>query len=194
MKYESMFGNRLLPLLVLVLSAGMAISTPAYAGEVQDLDNQVERIDKASKETGIAQPDLEAVSKATGVPVTELRRQQGKTQMGTGSLLIANSLATKTGKSFDEIMAAKASGKGWGDIAKDSDVKLGPLLKEAKQVSRVQARNGATNSKAAKAASDEVSQGKKATNQSAESKGSSNQAKGQGAGGKYGDGGGKDKR
>ena len=104
MKHTSMVGYKSLLFLSLALSASMVTSKPAYADEVQDLDGQVERIDKASKETGVTQPDLEAVSKATGVTVSELKQQQGKTKMGTGSLLIANSLATKTGKPFHDII------------------------------------------------------------------------------------------
>lgn len=141
MKNAFQYVYRLASAWSLALAASLVLGTPAVAEEAQDLDKQVTKIDQASKETGASEADLEAVSKATNVPVEELERQQAKTKAGPGSLLIANSLAAKTGQSFDDIMAAKSSGKGWGQIAKENNVKLGPLMKEAKQVDRAQQKH-----------------------------------------------------
>jgi len=140
---------------------GLLLGTPVYSDEAQDLDGQVERIDKTAKGKKVTQAELETVSRATKVPVPELKRQQSKTGMGAGSLMIANSLAAKTGQSFDDIMAARSSGRGWGQIAKDNNVKLGPLMKQAKQVSHVQKQNASRAKKTSRVESDDRSAGRK---------------------------------
>ena len=65
------------------------------------------------------------------MPIATLAAQRDQTGLGYGGLFIANSLASATGKSFDEIAALKASGHGWGWIAKQNNVKLGPIVSRA---------------------------------------------------------------
>ena len=122
----------------LSLSILLAVLAPVRADEATDLDKQVELIDKNAQQT--AQPDqaLGEVAKKTGIPEKQLKEQQAKTKLNSGGLYIANTLAAKTGKSFDQIMAEKNSGKGWGKIAKDNNVKLGPLVSDAKKLEKDQ--------------------------------------------------------
>ena len=77
---------------------------------------------------------LNAISRETGVPITTLEAQRDSTRLGHGGLFIANSLASATGQSFEEIAALKASGHGWGWIAKQNNVKLGPIVSRAHRV------------------------------------------------------------
>ena len=88
-----------------------------------------------------ARPDggervLSAISRETGVPITTLEAQRNSTRLGYGGLFIANSLASATGQTFDEIAALKASGHGWGWIAKQNNVKLGPIVSRARNVDK----------------------------------------------------------
>ena len=85
------------------------------------------------------QPDrrervLSEISRETGVPIATLEAQRESTRLGHGGLFIANSLASATGRTFDEIAALKASGHGWGWIAKQNNVKLGPIVSRARHV------------------------------------------------------------
>ena len=68
------------------------------------------------------------VSREFGVPVDLLEQQRTRTQLGYGGLMIANALARETGRSFDDIVAMKQSGMGWGRIAQENGVKLGPIV------------------------------------------------------------------
>jgi hypothetical protein len=77
---------------------------------------------------------LTAISRETGVPITTLEMQRNNSRLGYGGLFIANSLASATGQTFDEIAALKASGHGWGWIAKQNNVKLGPIVSRARNV------------------------------------------------------------
>jgi hypothetical protein len=79
---------------------------------------------------------LTAISRETGVPVTTLETQRNSTRLGYGGLFIANSLASATGQNFDEIAALKASGHGWGWIAKQNNVKLGPIVSRARHANK----------------------------------------------------------
>lgn len=77
-----------------------------------------------------------AISRETDVPITALEAQRDQTRLGYGGLFIANSLVSATGKTFDEIAALKASGHGWGWIAKENNVKLGPIVSRAHHVDK----------------------------------------------------------
>jgi hypothetical protein len=79
---------------------------------------------------------LTAISRETGVPITTLEAQRAQTRLGYGGLFIANSLASATGQTFDEIAALKASGHGWGWIAKQNNVKLGPIVSQARHANK----------------------------------------------------------
>jgi len=78
------------------------------------------------------------ISRETGLPVAVLSEQRTRTRLGYGGLLIANALAAETGRSFDEIVALKQSGRGWGWIAKENNVKLGPIVSRLKRADAAQ--------------------------------------------------------
>lgn len=55
-----------------------------------------------------------------------------KEKFGKGEMEIAEDLAKQSGKSVDEILAMRKAGKGWGQIAHELGVKLGPTVRNDK--------------------------------------------------------------
>ena len=45
-------------------------------------------------------------------------------------------LANSSGKSFDEIVALRKGGQGWGNIARDNGLNLGKVVSDARQSSK----------------------------------------------------------
>lgn len=121
--------SKLLPIIAIfsLIIAGVV----ARADDRADLDKTVAGLNAQAQTNAGRQRVLDAISKETGVPVTTLQAQQSKTRFGFGELLIANSLAAATGKSFDEIANLKTSGKGWGKIAKENNINLGKIVSKA---------------------------------------------------------------
>ena len=123
--------------LSLILAAFLSLgAVTGYADDIVILEKTASDFD-----TWGARPDgrervLSAISRETGVPITTLEMQRNNTRLGYGGLFIANSLATATGHTFDEIAALKASGHGWGWIAKQNNVKLGPIVSRARNVDK----------------------------------------------------------
>jgi hypothetical protein len=123
--------------LTLILAAFLSLGAAVVnADEIVILERTASDFD-----TWGARPDgrervLAAISRETGVPITTLEAQRNSTRLGYGGLFIANSLASATGQTFDEIAALKASGHGWGWIAKQNNVKLGPIVSRARNVDK----------------------------------------------------------
>ncbi len=123
--------------LSLILVAFLSLGAPVVnADDIVILERTASDFD-----TWGARPDgrervLSAISRETGVPITTLEMQRNDTRLGYGGLFIANSLASATGQTFDEIAALKASGHGWGWIAKQNNVKLGPIVSRARNVDK----------------------------------------------------------
>lgn len=123
---------------VALMASLTSILTSNGAEPVDDLDKQIESIDRQTAPTRkpTRNDSLETVSKETGISEQELRQQQQKSGMGAGSLFIANTLSKETGMSFDEIVALHKRGHGWGKIARDHNVKLGPLVSNARKLEK----------------------------------------------------------
>jgi hypothetical protein len=68
-----------------------------------------------------------AVSAQTGVPVEILKKQRAATGLSFWELLVANSLASANGKSFNEIMRMKAKSQSWGQLAKQLNINIGSI-------------------------------------------------------------------
>lgn len=119
-------------ILIALLIFGAAI---AGADDVVILERTAEDFDNWATPGG-RERALAAISRDTGVSVVDLEAQRDRTRLGYGGLFIANSLASATGKTFEEIAALKASGHGWGWIAKQNNVKLGPIVSRARHVDK----------------------------------------------------------
>ncbi len=120
-------------ILATLLFCGAAI---ARADEVVILERTANDFDTWGATSDGRERVLTSISRETGVPITTLAAQRERTRLGYGGLFIANSLASATGQTFDEIAALKASGHGWGWIAKQNNVKLGPIVSRAHRVDK----------------------------------------------------------
>lgn len=58
-----------------------------------------------------------AVSWQTKVPTDVLQKQRQKTGLTYGQLLVANSLATGSGKTFEQVLALRAKSRDWSQLA-----------------------------------------------------------------------------
>jgi hypothetical protein len=108
----------------------------ARADDVVILERTVSEFDTWGATPNGHEQVLTAISRDTGVPVDTLAVQRDRTRLGYGGLFIANSLASATGQTFEDIAALKASGHGWGWIAKQNNVKLGPIISRARTANK----------------------------------------------------------
>lgn len=117
--------------LVALVSLASSLSAQDYIvldQRADDFDRWQERVDYT-----YGNP---VVSREFGVPVNVLEEQRTRTNLGYGGLMIANGLSRETGRSFDEIVAMKQSGMGWGRIAQENGVKLGPIVSRLDRADR----------------------------------------------------------
>ncbi len=128
-------GFILFAMLLLVVSA--AYATQAKTPEAGELEKQSQLLDETASSAS-NENTYEALSSQLGVSVEELMKQKQDTKFGFGQLFIANALAkTLIGTNPDLNFAALAQqfqdGKGWGVIAKENGVKLGPIVSQIKR-------------------------------------------------------------
>ncbi len=98
------------------------------------MQKQATRLDNESTQS--QETVFNSLSKQLNVPINTLRAQQTSTSFGPGQLLIANSLATAGGKTFDQIAQEFKSGKGWGVIAKENNLNLGRVVSDLKRANK----------------------------------------------------------
>ncbi len=119
----------------------------AYAQQADDtketrrLQKEAARLDDEARQSSGNQVVFESLSTQLKVPVATLEAEQQSTKFGFGQLFIANSLAQASGKSFDQVAQQFQSGKGWGEIARENNVKLGKVVSDLKRAGS-QLRNG----------------------------------------------------
>jgi len=111
----------------LAAAAFLALAAPAFAQDYIILDQRADEFDRWQDRVDYSY-GYPVVSREFGVSVTVLEEQRTRTSLGYGGLMIANALARETGRPFDEIVALKQSGMGWGRIAQENGVKLGPIV------------------------------------------------------------------
>src|SRR5215813_4174697 len=63
-----------------------------------------------------------AVSWQTNVPIRTLVVQQSDTRLSYGELLVVNSLAAKSGESFNQVISQRIRSATWGDLAKQLNI------------------------------------------------------------------------
>ena len=111
----------------LAFAALLGCAAPLLAQDYIVLDRRADEFDRWQDRVDYSYGNP-VVSREFDVPVEVLEEQRTRTQLGYGGLMIANSLARETGRSFDDIVAMKRSGIGWGRIAQENNVKLGPIV------------------------------------------------------------------
>jgi hypothetical protein len=120
-----------------------------------DLTRATAEINTQAQANGGGARVLRAISSETGVPVAALQTEQSANRLGYGDLLIANLLASESGKSFSEIVAMfKAGQGGWGKIANDLRLNLGEIVSKAHR-----AEQAALNAQSNNATGSDKSQG-----------------------------------
>lgn len=112
---------------LLAFAALLACAAPAVAQDYIVLDQRAHEFDSWQErvDSSYGHP---IVAREFDVSVEVLEEQRTRTELGYGGLMIANSLARETGRSFDEIVALKRSGMGWGRIAQENGVRLEPIV------------------------------------------------------------------
>ena len=105
----------------------LSISTSLFAQDYIILDRRADEFDRWQDRVdwNYGRP---VIVREFGVTDVVLEEQRTRTGLGYGGLMIANALARETGRSFDDIVAMKQSGMGWGRIAEENSVKLGPIV------------------------------------------------------------------
>ena len=111
----------------LAAAAFLALVAPVFAQDYIIIDRRVDEFDRWQERVDWSYGNP-VVSREFEVPVEVLVEQRSRTSLGYGGLMIANALARETGRSFDEIVAMKQSGMGWGRIAQENRVDLGRIV------------------------------------------------------------------
>ncbi|MEP6685155.1 MAG: hypothetical protein ABJB22_00125 [Verrucomicrobiota bacterium] len=115
-------------LYALAAAASLSFAPVIYAQDYVVLDRTADDFDRIQIQPDGTLRHIDVVSREVNVPVTVIEEQRTRTGLGYGGLFIANALAGETGRSFDEIVALKQSGRGWGVIAKQYGIKVGPIV------------------------------------------------------------------
>ncbi len=108
-------------------AAFLVLTASAFAQDYIIVDRRVDEFDRWQERVdwNYGRP---VIVREFDVTDAVLEEQRTRTGLGYGGLMIANALARETGRSFDEIVAMKQSGMGWGRIAQENGVKLGPIV------------------------------------------------------------------
>jgi hypothetical protein len=73
-----------------------------------------------------------AVSWQTKVPVEVLKKQRATSGLTYGQLLVANSLASGSGKSFEQILALRAKSGNWSQLAANLHISVNSIVGRVK--------------------------------------------------------------
>ncbi len=73
-----------------------------------------------------------AVSWQTKVPIEVLKGQRATSGLTYGELLVANSLATGSGKNIDQVLAFRAKSQNWSQLARKLHIGVGSLIARLK--------------------------------------------------------------
>lgn len=118
----------------ILVTAILLFSSAALAADTEkDLKNAAKKIDKAAVSPEGAEKVVQNLSEKFKVPestIHDLRAQK----LGFGEISILLALSQATGKSTSELLQKFKGGEGWGKIAMDEGVKLGPVISEVERV------------------------------------------------------------
>ncbi len=119
-----------------LLAAAAFAKSADESKDLQEMQKQATRLDTEANQSQGHEAIFESLSKELNIPVATLQSEQKSTNFGFGQLFIANSLATASGKTFDQISQEFKSGKGWGEIAKENNVKIGKVVSGLKHANQ----------------------------------------------------------
>lgn len=92
------------------------------------LDLAVEETQDRIKEQHIGPAALKEIHRLTGVPLTRLQEFRDAHKTGFPALLLGNLIAKQSNASFRDLLAMRANGKRWSEIAERHNVAIEPLL------------------------------------------------------------------
>lgn len=92
------------------------------------LDLAVEETQDRVKEQHIGPAALKEIHRLTGVPLTRLQEFRDAHKTGFPALLLGNLIAKQSNASFRDLLAMRANGKRWSEIAERHNVAIEPLL------------------------------------------------------------------
>lgn len=101
------------------------ISVTAVLAQAASINQTIANINADANKEGGPERVLKTISASAHVPAATLEKEKAKSGLTYGDLYIAHSIASASGKSFDQIAALKAKGQTWDKIAEDNNVSLG---------------------------------------------------------------------
>lgn len=124
-------------LIVPLLGIGLLLGKPSLSRSADQahLDDHAKVINRVAQTPEGEQRVVDHLSRELNVPAATLRARREQSKLGWGELSLAYRLSQKTEVPVDQLIAEHKSGKGWGAIAKEHNVKLGPIISEIKKSS-----------------------------------------------------------
>jgi len=127
-----------------LLTSLVLITLLAFANDTeQDLKVAAQRIDKAAVSPQGAEKVIASLSEKFKVPQSTIQDFRAQ-KLGFGEISILLALSEATGKPTSQLLQKFKSGEGWGKIAMNEGVKLGPVISA---VERANPNIGGTKSK-----------------------------------------------
>ena len=96
----------------------------AIQAQAASTDSTVAALNADAQKPGGPERVLKSISASTHVPVATLEKGKAKYHLSYGDLFMAYSVASASGKSFDDVAARKAKGASWQKVADDLHVSL----------------------------------------------------------------------
>ena len=96
-------------------------------------DKTIAALNADAQKPGGPERVMQSISASTHVPVGTLEKGKAKYKLSYGDLFMAYSIASASGKTFDDIAARKAKGATWQKVADEVNVSLDGKKKVAKQ-------------------------------------------------------------
>lgn len=113
---------------ILIIGAIVLVAGSALAVESEkDLRNAGQKIDRAAASPQGAERVTQSLTEKFNVSESTIRELRAQ-KLGYGEISILLALSKATGKSTSELLQRHKAGEGWGKIANDYGVKLGPII------------------------------------------------------------------
>jgi hypothetical protein len=106
----------------LAVIGSLVCASVAWADDELDLNNAIVNLNAISQLAYAKTSTYGAVSAQTGVPVVQCVADRRATGLNYGDLLVAESIATATGKSVHAVVAEQAKGQSWASVARHNRI------------------------------------------------------------------------
>ena len=105
----------------------------AIRAQAAPMDKTMAALNTDAQKPGGPERVMKSISASTHVPIATLEKGKAKYKLNYGDLFMAYSIASASGKTFDDIAARKAKGASWQKVADEVNVSLDGKKKVAKQ-------------------------------------------------------------